>query len=196
MLTLTPCQSTPQCAIPEWFRVVTTLKNNGLVLLPTDTGWFLAASLYSSQACNRLNALRPWVKSTDREVLMPSLLHLMAAIPHLHPRLHTLLLFLERPLGIEEKACLPGLGSSRWTYRIAKDAFCQQIMKEMKAPLLLLPAGLPHEPHASGLGRVSSCAIEAADYIPLSRGRERLGAKPCTVVCYEDGLEELIFVRE
>ncbi len=176
------------------------LRNEGLLLLPTDALWCVACDARDPVALERLRRLRPPSLASPFEILFPHLEMLKAYTTRLHPRLETLLLYHNRPLTIvtpgnqllREPALLP---NGHMAGRIVQDNYCRYLTQMLKGPLATIIAHFPETPYPSHFGRVRSDIIEAVDYVARYRPKEAISMVPSVMVQLDEELE-LDFLRE
>lgn len=181
------------------------LKNEGLVLLPTDTLWSVACLADDPVAIERMRRIIPPSKVQPYEVLFNSLDMLKAYSPRLHPRLETLLIYHSRPLSIITEAAenlnhpLVTTARGQMMARIANDSYCRNLIRILKKPLLITSAYFPQSPYPSHFGKVRSDIIEGVDYVAKYRikySRLNINQEKPTVLVKINAQREFEFLRE
>lgn len=180
------------------------LKNEGLVLLPTDTLWSVACLADDPVAIERMRRIIPPSKVQPYEVLFNSLNMLKSYSPKLHPRLETLLVYHSRPLSILTDATgnlsHPLVAPrGQMTARIANDSYCRNLIRIVKKPLLIASAYFPKSPYPSHFGKVRSDIIEGVDYVSKYRikySRLNINQEKPTVLVSINAKKEFEFLRE
>ncbi len=180
------------------------LKNEGLVLLPTDTLWSIACLADDPVAIERMRRIIPPNEVQPYEVLFDNLDMLKAYSPRLHPRLETLLIYHSRPLSIITDA-VDHLNHplvtrrGKMTARIANDSYCRNLIRMVKKPLLITSAHFPQSPYPSHFGKIRSDIIEGVDYVSKYRikySRLNISQEKPTVLVRINSKREFEFLRE
>ena len=180
--------------------VLRVLKNEGVILLPTDTVWSIACDAIDVEAVKRLRELKASEDPFHFEILTDSVQMLKSAIRHLHPRLETLLLYHNRPLSvvIEKKDLSPGyfpLNPSFLTFRVVQDPYCYALIRAFGKPLLSTAAAQGNDPFPASFSEVSKAVLRSVDYTVKASDRSQdLGE--LSVMVKLSPRDELIFLRE
>lgn len=175
------------------------LEQEGLVLLPSESLWYIACAADDPVAVARLRRIKPTTAEQPYELVFSSLDMLKAFAPDLHPRLETLLHYHRRPLtvlttadaDIPYTALLPG---HRMAARIAHDVYCRHLIQLINRPLATALAYFPGSALPNHFGRVRSDIIESVDYVVKYRPKEVPQARP-TLLVQLDEMDELEFLR-
>lgn len=177
------------------------LRYSGIVLLPTDNLWCVAGDATDPVAVKRLARLCPPTSELPVELLFAEIATLRSAAEQLHPRLETLLAFHRRPLAVvvSPARSFPDEvldTNGKLVARIAQDPFCRRLVRELGRPLALAVAQRGPGPLPIHFGRVRSDIIAGVDHTVQYRQCEQLGDGPAVMVHFDDGAEELVFLRE
>ena len=78
--------------------IIRTLENDGVLLHATDTVWGLACSSLSKSGIDKIYEIKKREKSKPILMLVDSVEMLKKHVPHIHPRIETLLQFHKKPL--------------------------------------------------------------------------------------------------
>ena len=99
---MTTFTNTNACLAPNYDLegVLHTLKDDGLLLLPTDTLWSVGCDATNQVALKRLTRLVQTPYAGAVEILVDSVTMLKKYVLELHPRIETLLCHHVRPLTI------------------------------------------------------------------------------------------------
>ena len=177
------------------------LQEGGIILFPTDTLWSIGCAATHVGAVQRMLSL---AKSTDggqAEILVHSLPALKELIPHLHPRLETLLHFHQRPLAVLVKGtgCLPDellRPGGEVAVRIVQDAFSSELIKAFGRPVFSLFAAVEGALPPASFGSISSDIIQGCRHVVRHRQAERIAGEPAVMVRFCEHSDELEFLRE
>lgn len=180
---------------------LSSLRNNGLVLLPTDTLWSIGTDARDPVAVLRLLRLYQAVLSPQPvEILVDSLEMLKHYAPGLHPKLETLLVYHTHPLSMQlqhvqhlpvqlKEAGIPIV------FRIVKAPYCQQLIGALGGPIASIFATFDGEQLPVHFGNINSDVITAADLvIGLDVPIENSGQPSVMIRMTPD--DELEFLRE
>ncbi|MCB0654870.1 MAG: Sua5/YciO/YrdC/YwlC family protein [Saprospiraceae bacterium] len=179
--------------------IITILEQDGLLLVPSDTTWALVADAYSPTAHVRLSRLKQRDQQRPFNLLVDSIELLKRYVPHIHPRVETLLHYHERPLTViyDRPANLPPhcIGRDRTVaIRITMDRFLRQIIHELDRPLITTSANLTGQAYPVSYDAIPAEIVEGADHIIRSKSSKNAG-EPSVLVRYSNR-GELIFLRE
>lgn len=186
--------------ISDFEGVLRVLRNEGVVLLPTDTVWSLGCDATDFDAVQRLLHLKDSNNPWHYEILTASVEMLKSSISHLHPRLETLLLYHERPLSvmIEKKRLSPGyfpLEHPFLTFRIVKDDYCRTLIGEFGRPILTTAASPNDDEIPIAFSQISIDLLKAADYV-VKHGQDETEPDELSVMVRLSDKDELEFLRD
>lgn len=180
--------------------IVRLLNEGGLICYPTDTIWGIGCDATNEAAIERLSKLKGQHPEKGYILLVDSLTMLKRYIPKIHPRLETLLAFHQRPLTLIYKNAM-GLPESvkspegTVAIRIARDEFCQELIKNLDRPIVSTAASKYDEPFPPTYGAISSEILGGVDYVVKYRQDDKEPQTP-SAIAYLDRSKELEFIRE
>lgn len=173
----------------EFSGLAEMLHDGGLILHPTDTLWSVSAALHQGKRLLDLpldnNSIGERLVVIVRDVAM-----MKQYIVDLHPRVETLLFYHMRPLIVlgSPPRFFPEWmtnGQRKLAVMICRDAFCQQLLKALKGPLVSTPAYKDMADGIHGFGRISSDIIECIDYIHFHAMESDQLMEDCPVIRYD-----------
>ncbi len=179
--------------------IIRTLERDGVLLHPTDTVWGLACSVYSKEAIEKIYSIKKRERSQPLLLLVDSLEMLKKYVPHIHPRVETLLHFHKTPLTViyPNVKLIPPFaraGDNSVAIRIIQDAYCNQIIKLLGNPLISTSANISGRPFPKSYSDISQCLIEKVDFVSMYKRKEQVSSKPSVLIKYnQDG--EINFLR-
>jgi len=180
-------------------EIVTVLEDSGIILYPTDTIWGVGCDACNPVAIERIYNLKKRDRSKPFVLLVDSIEMLRGYVSSVHPRIETLLSFHSRPLTViyEQGINLPANAmSSEGTVaiRIAKDKFCQQLIKDLGKPLIATSANISNEPFPANFGEISSAVIQGVEYVVHHRRDDKEQREPSVIIKYNHK-GDLTFIR-
>jgi L-threonylcarbamoyladenylate synthase len=180
---------------------LSSLRNGEIILFPTDTLWSVGCDATMPDTVRRLLELAKSTDGTKAEVLVHALPELKELIPHLHPRLETLLHFHQRPLAIlvDGKGCLPDEAlrpDGEVAVRIVQDPFSNELIKAFGRPVFSQFAAVEGSTPPGSFGSISSEIIQGCRYVVRHRQADRTPGEPAVMVRFCEHSDELEFLRE
>jgi len=177
------------------------LQQGEIILFPTDTLWSVGCDATRPEVVRRLLELVKCTDSAQAEVLIHDLPALKQLIPHLHPRLETLLHFHQRPLAVlvEGKGCLPDIAlrpSGDFAVRIVQDTFSGELIRAFGRPVFSQFAAVKGSPPPASFGSISSEIIQGCRHVVRHRQADRTPGEPAVMVRFCEDSDELDFLRE
>lgn len=179
--------------------IIRTLESDGVLLHPTDTVWGLAASVFSKKAIEKIYMIKNRERSQPLLLLVDSLEMLKKYVPHIHPRIETLLHFHKKPLTViyPNVKLIPHFARAEddsVAIRIIQDPYCNQIIKLLGNPLVSTSANISGSPFPVTYSDISQGIIDKADFVSVYRRMTRVSTKPSVLINYDqDG--EIKFLR-
>lgn len=177
------------------------LQQGEIILFPTDTLWSMGCDATRPEVVQRLLELAKCADGAQAELLVHSLPALKQLIPHLHPRLETLLHFHQRPLAVlvEGEGCLPEIvlrPGGGVAVRIVQDGFSGELIKAFGRPVFSQFAAVKGSPPPATFGSISSEIIQGCRYVVRHRQADRTPGEPAVMVRFCEDSDELDFLRE
>ncbi|MCB0617284.1 MAG: L-threonylcarbamoyladenylate synthase [Saprospiraceae bacterium] len=192
--------STSLIPAAELDKAVQVLRNDGLILFPTDTLWAVGCDATNVVALHRLFKLKGRPHDKPVILLVDSVDMLRRYVDHLHPRVETLLYYHSRPLTVvyPDGRQLPPLAlapDGSVAIRIPKDEFCRRLIGLLGRPVVASSAHIGRMARPTHFGEISSLLIEGVDQVVKHRQKERTFGEPSVIARLSDK-EELEFLRE
>jgi L-threonylcarbamoyladenylate synthase len=189
--------------LPENFnqevqRAIEVLRAGGTILYPTDTIWGIGCDATNSRAVEKIYKLKQRVESKSLIVLLDSIEKLPLYIEKVPEITFDLLNSIDTPLTIiysNAKNLAKNVIAPDKTIaiRIAKEPFCQELIKSFKKPIVSTSANISNEPTALTFNKISKEISTKVDYV-VNLYQERLSqTKPSTIIrLFESGEYEVI----
>ena len=179
--------------------IIRTLESDGVLLHATDTVWGIACSSLSKEGIDKIYRIKNRENNKPILMLVDSLEMIKKYVPHIHPRVETLLSFHKKPLTVVypnviklPKFSLARNGSA--AIRIINDPFTNHIIRLLGCPLMSTSANISEEPIAQSFSEVSKEILDSVDFISKHRKNEKLRGKPSVMIDYNDE-GEINFLR-
>ena len=170
--------------------IIRTLESDGVLLHPTDTTWNLSCSLYSVKAISKIYKITKQDQSQHLTILVDSLYMLKKHVPHIHPRIETLLHYHQKPLivfypmvkkfpefylnGKDNKAAI----------RIIHDPYCNQIIKLLGNPLVTTTANTLGKSIPTNFRDIPDTIKQGADSISKHKRNVAFSAETSVTIDY------------
>ena len=145
------------------------LKNDKVIICPTDTIWGLSCNVMSEEATRKIYSIKKRAIGKPFILLVSDLDMLKRYVIELHPRIETLLSHHNKPLTIIHsnprsipKYALATDGSIG--IRIVKEECCQQIIMTLNAPLVSTSANYSDHPSPRNFTEIDQKLISEVDY--------------------------------
>lgn len=178
---------------------IKTLRDDGVILHPTDTIWGLGASILSQKGYEKIYKIKGRDRSQPLIVLVSDITMLQAYVKNIHPRIDNLLTHFDRPLTVvySEVHGIPEYALSAdksLAIRIVKDPHCAMIIKELDVPIVSTSANISGNPFPKSFQEVSLAIRDKVDYISNHLQDEVIENDPSIIVSY-DSAGDLTFLR-
>ncbi len=179
--------------------IIHKMSAGGVILHPTDTVWGLGADSHSKEGIDKIYRIKKRPKNKPLLLLVNSMKMLKTHVPHIHPKIETLLHFHSRPLTViyQKVKNLPSFAMAEdgsCGIRIVKEPRCKEIITALGRPMVSTSANIQGQQFARKWEDVDSSIIGQVDIIDLSDISHSTG-KPSIIISYnEQG--DIIFLRE
>jgi len=174
------------------------LKNDKVIICPTDTIWGLSCSVLSESATRRIYDIKNREIGKPFILLVSDLDMLLRYVVALHPRIETLLAHHRKPLTIIHanprfipQYALANDGSIG--IRIVQDEYCKSIIKSLNAPLVSTSANYSGSPAPGNFLEIDANLIGEVDYTSNYKRNEATLNTPSVIIKYdEEGQIEIL----
>jgi L-threonylcarbamoyladenylate synthase len=184
----------------ELNNIITILNQGGLILYPTDTVWGLGCDPFNPSAIQKINLLKKRDPEKKLILLVDSIIHLKRYVPHIHPRIETLLYYHTHPLTViySKPIGLPDhliAQDKTVAIRVTNNFFCKELIKRYDRPLVSTSANISGDPFPKNRGEIDVRIIRGVNYMVSEDFQTEKDPSPSVIVKY-DRKGELIFLRE
>lgn len=119
-------------------KISSMLSNDGIILIQPDHIWGLVCCAYNEEIIKKLIGLPMKMEQQYHEIIVSDIIMLKKHVPHLHPRVETLLSYHERPIRLvfdEVKQINTEVSKLKYCIRIVKDKFTRRLISTIGNPL-------------------------------------------------------------
>ena len=179
--------------------IIRTLENGGVLLHPSDTVWSLSCALDSKSAMERIYLMTNKERTEPSTLLVDSLKMLKKYVPHIHPRIETLLHFHHKPLTViyPNADLVPSYTQNKnknVQIRIVYDQYCNQIIGLLGCPLISISANDNEHPYPKEFSDVSESIVSQVDFVSKHKKHNINANQPSIIINYnQEG--EINFLR-
>lgn len=171
-------------------EAVHTVRKGGVILYPTDTIWGLGCDATNLDAIERIYSIKGRRPEKPFVLLASDLEMVKKYVREIHPRVETLLHYHERPLTLVYKHLgnLPPVlyaDGKTVAIRIARDAFCRELIASCGVPLVSTSANKSDAPFAANFAEIDEEIKEAVDYIVKHRQGEKQEFTPSVIASFD-----------
>ena len=165
----------------------TLLREGQIIAYPTDTIWGIGCHAYLADACERIADLKGRAVEKTMILLVADLEMLMRYVPKLSPKMQALHDYHTRPVTVvyDTPHDLPPhllASDGSVAIRIARDEFCQNLIRTLDAPIISTSANLSGQPAPAHFDEVTRDILDNVDYVVEHRRLDRTTALPSTIV--------------
>jgi L-threonylcarbamoyladenylate synthase len=185
--------------LPEIKTMTAVLKNNGVILYPTDTIWGLGCDATSEEAVKKIMK----IKNRDREksfiLLLDHESRIQSYVNQVPEQAWQLIEYAERPLTIiyEGAKNLPAeliAADGSIAIRVTRDEFCKYLIGALRKPIVSTSANLSGRPSPASFADIDEEIVASVDYAAHWRRSEKMTAAPSAIIRLRTN-GEIEFVR-
>lgn len=168
-------------------KAVEVLKAGGVILYPTDTIWGIGCDASNEEAVKKVYEIKRRSEAKSLIVLVDNEIRLERTIKEIPTVAWDLIDFNEKPLTIIYDNPI-GIASNAVNndnslgVRIAKDKFCQELVRQLNQPIVSTSANISGEPQANSYSEVSDEIKNSVDHIVNLRQDEQTMSKSSTII--------------
>lgn len=163
------------------------LKAGGIILYPTDTVWGLGCDATNEQAVSKIFQLKQRPKNKQFILLLAAERDLMQFITQPDFAVFDYLKTTDKPTTVIYDGAINVASNviaddGSAAFRIVKEAFCKNLIKRFRKPLVSTSANLSDEPAPLIYHNISSFIRQGADYIVQYRRDDATICEPSSVI--------------
>ena len=162
------------------------IKNNQIILYPTDTVWGIGCDATSEKAVAKIYAIKQREETKSLVILVSSLEMLkkyVAEVPNkaleiLEKATNPTTIVYDHPIGIAKNA----IGKDNTiAIRIASDDFCKKMISDFGKPIISTSANISGEPTPKQFSEISPAILKAVDYV-VDLHHDKICEKSSTII--------------
>jgi len=168
-------------------KALTTLKNGGVILYPTDTIWGLGCDATNEEAVAKINQIKG--RSADKSyiILLDTDNKIQSYVSDVPDVAYDLIEYAENPLTIVfsgAKNLAKSVINADGTVgvRVVRHDFCQQLIQRFRKPITSTSANLSGEPSPKFFDDISDEIKAAVDYVVDWEQELNTEKKPSTIM--------------
>jgi L-threonylcarbamoyladenylate synthase len=166
---------------------LSTLRQGGIILYPTDTIWGLGCDPSNESAINRILKLKSRGENKSLIILADGLSMVERYVTEIPEIIYELAEVSDTPLTIiypKGKNLAPGVCSDddSVAIRISHDEFCKELISRFRKPVVSTSANLSGNPSPANFSEIEKNLIDNVDYVVKYRQNDRSKSIPSPVI--------------
>jgi len=161
----------------ELHKSIVVLKNQGVILYPTDTVWGIGCDAMDKEAVSKIFEIKKRDESKSLVVLVASIEMLKKYIKIMPDTVETILkqslkpttIIYNNPKGFANNAIAK---DNTVAIRIVQDEFCRKLIEEFGRPIISTSANISDNPTPKHFKEISQSIMDAVDYVVNLRQNE------------------------
>jgi L-threonylcarbamoyladenylate synthase len=177
---------------------VKVLQAGGIIIYPTDTVWGIGCDATSSEAVNRIYAIKKRTLEKAMIVLVADERDILQYVASPDLRVFDYLAEIKKPTTVIYEGAIglaDNLTGSDGTVaiRICHDIFCRNLIKRFRKPLVSTSANLSGNSSPSSFHDISKEILDKADYVVKYRQEDETTSEPSALIrWHQDGSHTVI----
>ncbi len=173
------------------------LKKGGTILYPTDTVWGIGCDATNEEAIRKVYALKQREESKALICLVSDFKMLQQFVEEVPEVAYDILKYAQKPTTIiyDKPIRIANnlvANDNTLAIRVVRNAFCQQLIKKLKRPLVSTSANISGGPTPKSFNEIDPLILNNVDYV-VNLHQERKSAKPSSIIkLSNDGLVKVI----
>ena len=167
-------------------KAISTLKNGGLILYPTDTVWGIGCDATNEVAVEKVYSLKQREDSKALICLVANDAMLERHVEQVPEVAYDILdlatkpttIIYDKPIALAKNAIAH---DNTMAIRVASDKFCQYLINKFKKPIISTSANIAGEPTPKSFGEISDVILKGVDYI-VNLQHDKKNAAPSSII--------------
>ena len=154
----------------EVVKALKIVREGGIILYPTDTIWGIGCDATNTEAVNKIYRLKQRDEAKSMIILLDTENKLESYVSDINTLAYDLIEYAENPLTLVlpgAKNISPALiaGDGSIGIRICKHPFCQQLVQQLRKPLVSTSANISGKPSPQYFSQIAAEIIDGVDYV-------------------------------
>ena len=168
-------------------KCLSTFKNGGVILYPTDTIWGIGCDATDAKAVEKIFQLKKRPDEKAMIVLVGEERDILKYVANADLRVFDYLLQNPKPVTVVYEAAI-GLAENLLgkdgsvAIRICNDGFCKHLIKRFRKPIVSTSANISGQPPAMFFSEINDEIKKAVDYVVKYRQDDKTVISPSSVV--------------
>lgn len=172
-------------------QCITTLKEGGLILYPTDTVWGIGCDATNEEAVKKVYALKQRADSKALLCLVANDAMLERHVEEVPNAAYDIIDIADKPTTIvydKPKNVAKNLiaDDNSLAIRVASDTFCKYLITNFRKPIVSTSANISGQPTPKSFKEIDSAILKGVDYI-VNLHQEKKMATPSTIIKIGNG---------
>lgn len=168
-------------------KSIEALKSGGLILYPTDTIWGIGCDATNSSAVAKIYKLKQREDTKSMLVLIENQAWLNSYLEAVPEIAWDLIELADKPLTIiysRARNFAPNLIASDGSIgiRVVKHAFCQQLIKAFRKPIVSTSANISGKSYPRGFNSIEAEILKGVDFIVPHQYDENPNSAPSSII--------------
>jgi len=171
----------------EVAKALKIIQDGGIILYPTDTIWGIGCDATNTEAIKKIFALKQRDEAKSMIILLDTENKLESYVQEVPSIAYDLIEYAENPLTLVmsgAKNVSPALINADGTIgiRVAKHAFCQQLIQRLRKPLVSTSANISGKASPQTFDEIDQEIIDGVDYVVNLEQHNTEKKKPSTIM--------------
>lgn len=171
----------------EVAKALKIVQDGGIILYPTDTIWGIGCDATNTEAVKKIYQLKQREESKSMIILLDTENKLESYVSEVPDIAYQLIEYAEHPLTLVmpgAKNISPSLIAANGSVgiRVAKHAFCEQLIQRLRRPLVSTSANIAGNPSPKNFMQVDPEIIDGVDYVVDLEQHDLAAKTPSTIM--------------
>ncbi len=185
--------------ISEVNKALAVLKNQKVLLYPTDTVWGIGCDATSEETITKVFKIKQRVESKSLIILVDGIEMLKQYIPNIPNAVIHLLkstinpttIIYNNPVGLAKNVVS---SDNTVAIRIVKTEFCKELIQKLGKPIVSTSANISRRSTPKSYSEISKVILECVDYV-VDLQREEINEKSSTILKLDEH-DKIIVLRK
>lgn len=170
----------------ELENTASILKQEGIILYPTDTVWGIGCDATNEEAVKKVFNIKQRNESKSLIILVDSLEMLKQYVDEIPDTINEILKKFHKPTTViynnpKELAKNVIASGNTVAIRIVQDEFCQKLIQQFGKPMVSTSANISGKPTPKSFKEIESSILDAVDYV-VNLYQDKTSNTPSTII--------------